>query len=316
VLRMKARDVMSHGTECIGASETIEQAARRLSKLDVGSMPICGDDDRLKGMLTDRDIVVKVIAKGRDVAQTLAGELAEGKPVTIGADDTIGEILKTMERARVRRLPVIDGHRLVGIISQADIARHLRPRQAGKMLAEISKPKRRSRAMTLLPVIAAAGAASYVAMRRTRSRGLGTISADTVVNVPVHAAYDQWTKFERFPSFMAGVEEVRQLDDTHLHWRAKVAGKEREWDAQITSQQPDQQVSWRSTTGTRNDGTVRFEPLDPHKTRVKVEMAFQPEGVSEQMGAAIGLPNRRVKADLERFRKLIEEGNGATATTR
>ena len=109
----------------------------------VGAMPICGDDDRLKGMLTDRDIVVRAIARGKDVARTLVSELAEGKPVTIGADDSIRETLATMERAQVRRLPVIDGYRLVGIISAADIARHLSPRKSGKLLQEISKPRRR-----------------------------------------------------------------------------------------------------------------------------------------------------------------------------
>ncbi len=140
---MKARDIMSSGTECVSASDTLETAARRMAKEGVGAMPICGDDDRLKGMLTDRDIVVRAIARGKDVARTLVSELAEGKPVTIGADDSIRETLATMERAQVRRLPVIDGYRLVGIISAADIARHLSPRKSGKLLQEISRPNRR-----------------------------------------------------------------------------------------------------------------------------------------------------------------------------
>jgi uncharacterized membrane protein len=104
------------------------------------------------------------------------------------------------------------------------------------------------------------------------SAGNGTVVADTVVAVPVEAAYGQWTQFEEFPSFMDSVKEVRQLDDTHLHWRARVAGKEREWDARIAEQEPNRKITWRSTSGARNDGTVRFEPVEGGSTRVKVEM--------------------------------------------
>jgi CBS domain-containing protein len=120
-----ARDVMTPNPECIGENETLLEAARKLAQLGIGSMPICGQDDRLKGMLTDRDIVVKAIAQGKDPASTRAGELGEGKPVTIGADDSLQETLQTMARYQVRRLPVIDGHKLVGIIAVADIARQL-----------------------------------------------------------------------------------------------------------------------------------------------------------------------------------------------
>jgi CBS domain-containing protein len=120
-----ARDVMTPNPECIGENETLLDAARKLAQLGIGSMPICGQDDRLKGMLTDRDIVVKAIAQGKDPASTRAGELGEGKPVTVGADDSLQETLQTMARYQVRRLPVIDGHKLVGIIAVADIARRL-----------------------------------------------------------------------------------------------------------------------------------------------------------------------------------------------
>jgi CBS domain-containing protein len=133
-----ARDVMSGGTECIGERDTILDAAKRLSELDVGAMPICGEDDRLKGMLTDRDIVVKVLAQGKDPSGTTAGELAEGKPVTIGADDSVEEALETMAEHKVRRLPVIDDQRLVGVISQADVARELPEEQTGKLVEAVS----------------------------------------------------------------------------------------------------------------------------------------------------------------------------------
>ena len=135
---MKARDVMTRDAECLGVRESLQHAAKRLADADVGAMPICGDDDRLSGMLTDRDIVVKAVARGKDVAKALVGEFAEGKPVTIGADDSVGEAVKTMERSQVRRLPVIDGHQLVGMVSQADLARALPSDQVGELVAAIS----------------------------------------------------------------------------------------------------------------------------------------------------------------------------------
>ena len=133
-----AREIMSGGVECVGENETLEQAAKKLADLDVGAMPICGEDDRLKGMLTDRDIVVKAIAQGRSPGETKAGELGEGKPVTIGADDSVEEALHTMTEHKVRRLPVIDGHKLIGIISQADIATNLPEEKAGELVEAVS----------------------------------------------------------------------------------------------------------------------------------------------------------------------------------
>jgi CBS domain-containing protein len=134
----KAREIMSGDVECIGENETVLDAAKKLADLDVGAVPICGDDNRLKGMLTDRDIVVKVLATGKDPSVTTAGELAQGEAVTIGADDSIDELLKTMSRYKVRRLPVIDGHRLVGIVSQADVATNLPEARVGDLVEAIS----------------------------------------------------------------------------------------------------------------------------------------------------------------------------------
>ena len=114
-----ARDIMTGGAECVGENETLVEAARKMRDLDVGSLPICGDDQRLKGTITDRDIVVRCLAEGGDATSTRAGELAKGKPVTVGADDPVEEILRTMSQYKVRRLPVIDGHDLVGVVSQA-----------------------------------------------------------------------------------------------------------------------------------------------------------------------------------------------------
>jgi CBS domain-containing protein len=133
-----ARDVMTGGAECIGENETVLDAARKLADLDVGAVPICGEDNRLKGMLTDRDIVVKVLAQGKDPGSTRAGELGEGKPVTIGADDSVDEALHTMKEHKVRRLPVIDGRDLIGVVSQADLARSIDEEKVGDLVEAIS----------------------------------------------------------------------------------------------------------------------------------------------------------------------------------
>jgi CBS domain-containing protein len=130
---------MSGGAECVGEKDSIQEAAKKLADLGVGAMPICGEDDRLKGMLTDRDIVVKVIAEGKDPAQVTAGQLAtQGEVVTIGADDSVDEALSTMTSRKVRRLPVIDGHKLIGVISQADLAKVLDREKVGELVAAIS----------------------------------------------------------------------------------------------------------------------------------------------------------------------------------
>jgi len=133
-----AREIMTPDATCVGENETVADAARKMAQLDVGSLPICGEDDRLKGMITDRDIVTQVIAKGRDPKNVRAGDLGHGKPVTIGADDDAGEILSTMASHKVRRLPVIDGHKLVGIVAVADVARALPDRPVGDLIDAIS----------------------------------------------------------------------------------------------------------------------------------------------------------------------------------
>ena len=133
-----AKDVMTQGAECIGENESVAEAAKKMAQLDVGALPICGEDDRLKGMLTDRDIVVKVLAQGKDPESTNAGELGEGKPVTIGADDSISDAIGTMKEHKVRRLPVIDGHELVGIVSQGDLAQHVDEEDVGDLVETIS----------------------------------------------------------------------------------------------------------------------------------------------------------------------------------
>ena len=133
-----AREIMTPDVTCIGEKENLAEAARKMADLDVGSLPICGDDNRLKGMITDRDIVVKVLAKDRNPADCMAAELAQGKPVTIGADDDAAEILRTMSEHKVRRLPVIDGHRLVGMVAIADVAKALPDRPVGDLIDAVT----------------------------------------------------------------------------------------------------------------------------------------------------------------------------------
>jgi CBS domain-containing protein len=132
-----ARSVMSGNVEVIKVDETVLDAAKRLTELNVGAMPIC-DGEKLQGMLTDRDIVTKVVAQGKDPAKVKARELETGKPVTIGADDSIEEAMRTMAEHKVRRLPVIDGHKLIGVVSQADLAKALPKEKAGELVAAIS----------------------------------------------------------------------------------------------------------------------------------------------------------------------------------
>jgi uncharacterized membrane protein len=126
------------------------------------------------------------------------------------------------------------------------------------------------------------------------------------VEVPVSVAYNQWTQFEEFPSFMDGVKEVRQLDDTHLHWVVEIGGTRQEWDAEIIAQEPDQRIAWRATDGKDNGGEVRFSPLGDRRTSIEVELHYEPEGLKEQLGSMVGIDERRVKADLERFKELVE----------
>jgi CBS domain-containing protein len=133
-----AREIMTPGAECAQVDETVSEAAKKMRDLSVGALPICGDDNRLAGMITDRDIVLNCVAEGMDTTQAKVQDYAGGEVVTIGADDSVEEALATMSRAGVRRLPVIDGHDLVGMVSQADIARNLPEDKVGDLVEAIS----------------------------------------------------------------------------------------------------------------------------------------------------------------------------------
>ena len=135
---------------------------------------------------------------------------------------------------------------------------------------------------------------------------MSTIEQSVEVNVPVRTAYNQWTQFEEFPRFMQGVKSVRQRDDTHLHWIAEIGGVEREWDAEISEQKPDERVAWHATTGAQNAGVVTFHRLDDSRTKVMLQVEFDPEGFVEKAGDALGIVRARTKGDLSRFKDFIE----------
>jgi uncharacterized membrane protein len=136
------------------------------------------------------------------------------------------------------------------------------------------------------------------------------------VQVPVRTAYDQWTQFETFPSFMEGVKSVRQLDDQTVHWVAEVAGKQKEWDAKITEQTPDERIAWTAVDGAHNAGVVTFHRNDDGRSRVTLQLDVDPEGPVETVGDALGLVKNRVKGDMERFKEFIEHRGGQTGAWR
>jgi uncharacterized membrane protein len=135
---------------------------------------------------------------------------------------------------------------------------------------------------------------------------MSRIEESIEVDVPVSTAYNQWTQFEEFPRFMEGVESVTQLDDTHLRWVAEIGGSRHDWVAEITEQRPDERVAWRATDGKDNGGVVTFHRLGDNRTEVMVQMDYEPAGMKETLGSALGADERRVKGDLERFKELIE----------
>ena len=145
---------------------------------------------------------------------------------------------------------------------------------------------------------------------------MSRITEQVEVHVPVRVAYDQWTQFESFPQFMEGVERVVQLDDKTLEWTASIAGKTKHWRAEILEQQPDRVVSWRATEGAQNDGAVQFESLGADRTRITLQLDVEPEGLIEKAGDALGVVERRVRSDLERFREFVESRGQATGNWR
>ncbi|MBA2793091.1 MAG: SRPBCC family protein [Thermoleophilaceae bacterium] len=135
---------------------------------------------------------------------------------------------------------------------------------------------------------------------------MANIEQSIDVEVPISTAYNQWTQFEEFPQFMEGVDEIRQIDDRHVHWVVSFGGTQHEWDAEITEQDPDERVSWKNIDGKENAGVVTFHRLDGDTTRIMVQMDWAPEGIKEKLGSSLGFDQRRIEGDLKRFKELIE----------
>lgn len=145
---------------------------------------------------------------------------------------------------------------------------------------------------------------------------MSVIEKSIEINVPVKTAYNQWTQFEEFPRFMEGVEQVRQIDDKHLHWKASVGGKQKEWDAVITEQIPDQRIAWTSQGGAKNGGIVTFSRVSENTSRLHLRLEYEPEGVVEKTGDTVGVVSGRVEGDLQRFKEYIESRGQETGAWR
>ena len=145
---------------------------------------------------------------------------------------------------------------------------------------------------------------------------MAKVTKSLTVNVPVHTAYNQWTQFESFPQFMEGVEQVQQLDEKRLHWKAKIGGKSVEWDAEIAEQIPDQRIAWRNTSGTANAGAVDFHRVSDNQTEITLVIETEPHGLVETVGDALGFLDRQVEGDLEKFKGFIESRGAETGAYR
>jgi uncharacterized membrane protein len=145
---------------------------------------------------------------------------------------------------------------------------------------------------------------------------MNTIEKSVEVEVPVRVAYNQWTQFEEFPKFMEGVRSVRQLNDKRLLWRAEIGGKEQEWEAEITEQVPDERIAWRARSGKPNAGVVTFHRIADGRTRIMLQLDYEPEGAVENIGDVLGVVSRRVEGDLQRFKEFIESRGRETGAWR
>jgi uncharacterized membrane protein len=251
-------------------------------------------------------------ASGTDLAVSLAQDKKFRKQLL----SAVGHGAAARQRAASRIGLVAAVNRLV---TDQELRNELRQMTEGLQNAWTRVEKKRSHKLrNFLIVVAGIGAVVAAAKPQARKKvsKLGdvvssgpiprTITESIEVDVPVSTAYNQWTQFEDFPLFMEGVEHVEQQDDTRLHWVAKVGGKTNEWDAKILEQHPDRQVSWISEDGKKTRGTVTFEPVSESRTLIRLSMSYQAEGLTETLGSAVGLDQRRVRGDLDRFKELIE----------
>jgi uncharacterized membrane protein len=164
--------------------------------------------------------------------------------------------------------------------------------------------------------VLAAGAGSYMWWRRHHDLTTKLVEEMIELDVPVSTAYNQWTQFEEFPRFMATVQEVKQIDDSHLHWRARVGGRLAEWDSEITEQVPDQLIAWRSTDGPGNAGLVTFDKIGENRSRVKLQMWYDPESAGEKVASTLGAVKLTTKGNLRRFKHMVEKRGVETGAWR
>jgi uncharacterized membrane protein len=263
----------------------------------------------------------RAVADAAGTAVEYGGQLVADEKMRKRTIAAIAVALAARERARKQRGLVALGARLAGdpvLRSQlAEVAMQL------KSVQRRAEKKRSHTIRNAMLVTAGFGAVTAAMTRpgvrkrvldvvrgRAGSVGGGTTPTAVIeqieVAAPVTEVYNQWTQFEQFPQFMEGVDEVRQLDDTLLHWAATVAGKRAEWNAKITEQQLDDRITWESQDGKRTRGTVTFREAGTGRTRIELSMSYMAEGALERAGSAVGLDARRVRGDLERFKQLIE----------
>lgn len=238
-----------------------------------------------------------------------------------------GSLAKRRAAERIGVLSVV-GRLATDAELRGEIQRMVRDLQAAWNRLESKRHRGHGLRNTVL-LLTGAGGAALLARQRVGMRPMGgmtggmsggtsprVVDASVEVEVPVSTAYNQWTQFEEFPRFMKGVEEVRQLDDTRLHWVSSVGGKRAEWDAKILEQHADSQISWVSEDGKKTRGTVSFESLGESRTLVRLSMSYQVEGFVEAIGSAAGADKRRVEGDLQRFKELIEAREAETGAWR
>jgi uncharacterized membrane protein len=257
-------------------------------------------------------------------AGAMASDLAQDKKFRDTLLAAMGHATAAQQRARRLRTFATVARMAGDAQLRAELRKAATDLQAAWSRAD---SKRGHRLRNTMLVVTGGGAVAALAIPQSRKWvlarvGLGgkqtprVVDAELEVDVPVSQAYNQWTQFEEFPQFMEGVEEVRQLDDTRLHWVASIGGKRAEWDAKILEQHPDQQVSWVSEDGKLTRGTVSFEPRGAERTLLRLSMSYRPEGVRESVGSAAGVDKRRVQGDLQRFKELIESRATATGAWR
>jgi len=269
-------------------------------------------------MLSRKD-AGNTLKDARDTVAPVGEQLVKDQKLRERLVAAVDAGLAARQRAQ-RQIGAVGTARRLGTdpVLRAELMEMIAQLQAARKRIE---SKRSHRLRTIGLIVVGAGLVAAVPPVRHRLKGLfrgrelhapdvhasaKTVEQEIEVAVPVTTAYNQWTQFEEFPKFMEGVDEVKQLDDTLLHWAATVAGKKAEWEAKVVEQKPNRRIAWESVAGKNTRGSVSFEEAGPSHTRIHLSMTYALDDVAEKAGAAAGLDNRRIRGDLERFRELVE----------